>query len=326
MILGRFNMSKGAKINDLIFKELLKRGYSLRGNTRVWNIADSKLWYLTPEQAQAYLDLEDAENFKQEASNSEFELLSKNMSVIEASFGKGPVNIIDLGCGDGKKAAYVIEKLKDGHKIKYCPIDISSYMVKSAVETVNKMNVGEVVETQWNISDFENLENVIPLLIKGDFKKNLFLLLGHTLGNFDIHEILYEIRSSMKKNDIIVLVSGVASQKWEQWTHNVTSQGGVKMNDFFVHIPLQLGLSKNEIEFGARLHNSRVEYYYVINVNKTIKFQDKTIDFNKDDQIIVAVSYKHDKSNLNSLLGIYFSEVNLDISKDGSTALAVCKA
>ena len=46
------------KINDLIFRELVKRGYSLEGNTRIWNIADSKLWYLTPEQAQGFLDLE----------------------------------------------------------------------------------------------------------------------------------------------------------------------------------------------------------------------------------------------------------------------------
>ena len=51
-------------INDLIFRELIKRGYSLEGNTRVWNIADSKLWYLTPEQAQGYLDLEKDEKYQ----------------------------------------------------------------------------------------------------------------------------------------------------------------------------------------------------------------------------------------------------------------------
>ena len=45
------------QVNDLIFKELIKRGYSLDGKTRIWNIADSKLWYLIPEQAQGYLDL-----------------------------------------------------------------------------------------------------------------------------------------------------------------------------------------------------------------------------------------------------------------------------
>jgi hypothetical protein len=56
--------NKSPQINDLIFKELIKRGYSLEGNTRIWNIADSKLWYLTPDQSQAYLDLERSQRYK----------------------------------------------------------------------------------------------------------------------------------------------------------------------------------------------------------------------------------------------------------------------
>ena len=44
-------------MESLIFKELVLRGFSLEGNTRVWNVADSKLWYLNPEQAQAYLEI-----------------------------------------------------------------------------------------------------------------------------------------------------------------------------------------------------------------------------------------------------------------------------
>ena len=70
--------TNGAKpvINDLIFKELIKRGYSLEGNTRVWNIADSKLWYLTPEQAQAYLEaVEKAPDYKLAMIDTEINLL-----------------------------------------------------------------------------------------------------------------------------------------------------------------------------------------------------------------------------------------------------------
>ena len=37
-----FKNKDSLKINDLIIKELIKRGYSLEGNTRIWNIADSK--------------------------------------------------------------------------------------------------------------------------------------------------------------------------------------------------------------------------------------------------------------------------------------------
>ena len=80
------------------------------------------------------------------------------------------INVVDLGCGDGEKAAHIIEHLLKKKKIRYCPIDISAHMVKKSVETLSKTNVGEIIETQWNISDFENLENVVPLLEKGEFK------------------------------------------------------------------------------------------------------------------------------------------------------------
>jgi len=89
------------KINEIIFKELLKRGYSLEGKTRVWNIADSKLWYITPEQAQAFLDLEKSPEYSKDVILKEIDLIKENIGEIIKKIGKGPVNIIDLGCGDG---------------------------------------------------------------------------------------------------------------------------------------------------------------------------------------------------------------------------------
>ena len=133
------------EINDLIFKELIKRGYALEGNTRVWNIADSKLRYLTPEQAQAYLDLEGSNEYRK-LVGTEFELIENNMKEIIKELGDGSFNIVDLGCGDGNKAAHIIEHLRKKSKIRYCPIDISGYMVHKAVGTVSKMNVGEIID------------------------------------------------------------------------------------------------------------------------------------------------------------------------------------
>lgn len=314
--------NENSKINDLIFKELIKRGYSLEGNTRVWNIADSKLWYLTPEQAQAYLDVEKSEKFKELADSVEFELLDGSIKDIQDEIGKVPINVVDLGCGDGKKGAFVVKKLKN-KEIRYCPVDISSYMVEKAIDTFSEMNVEAVVDFRYNISDFENLENITPLLTKENFKQNLFLLLGYTLGNFEINEILYEIRSAMKGNDLLVIVSGIASEQWKKWIE--TSKGNDKMNSFFVKIPLQLGLKEEDVEFGVRLQHGRVEYYYTLLGDKNIKFQDKAVHFSKGDQIVVAVAYKHEKEDLLTYLNIYFDKVEMKISKDGATFLALCK-
>ena len=197
------------QVNDLIFKELIKRGYSLEGRTRVWNIADSKLWYLTPEQAQAYLDLEGSQEYKKAMFDTEIEMLKKHMhEIAEEILNSEKINIIDIGCGDGKKAVPVIDVLNEKSSLRYCPIDISGYMVQKAIEKITKLNKGEVVKFQWNISDFDNLENISLLLRDKEFRQNFFLFLGSTISNFEPHEVMYEIMEAMDKNEDYVLMGG----------------------------------------------------------------------------------------------------------------------
>jgi uncharacterized SAM-dependent methyltransferase len=316
------NKKETPQINDLIFKELIKRGYSLEGNTRVWNIADSKLWYLTPEQAQAFLDLESSKDYQKDVIQKETDLINNNIDEMISFFGNDNLNIIDIGCGDGKKAMIFTEHLKGKIKIRYCPVDISSYMVEKAIKKVKEADVGEVVEFQWNISDFENLENVSFLLRRGDFKKNLFLLLGNTLGNFEINELLYEIRSAMKGGDFILIGNGLDNRNQEEI---LKAYDNTNVNEFLIYLPLQIGLLREDVKLGVRFENSRVELYYTIINNKTIKFQNKEIKFNKGDQILVSVSYKYNKEDFISFLNLYFDEVVVKVSEDGSYALALCK-
>ncbi len=315
------------KINDLIFKELIKRGYALEGNTHVWNIADSKLWYLTPEQSQGYLDLDADQEYKQETGQLQAEnLITENLAEILEKIGDGPINIIDLGCGDGKKAAVIVQNIKEINpymKVRYCPIDISGYMVEKAIETFSNLDVEEIIEFQYNISDFENLENITPLLRKGEFKKNLFLLLGNTLGNFEANELLYEIRSAMGFDDLFLVDIAINDQKQEERVE--AYRKSKKFNDFLVYIPMQIGLSPDEVEWGARWRNSRIEFYYTVKKDKQINFQGRRIIFNKGDQIIVAIAYKHDKEALMTYLKLHFGDVILKISKDQSKAVGICK-
>ena len=124
------------QVNDLIFKELIKRGYSLEGKTKVWNIADSKLWYLTPEQAKAFLDMEKFDRVQKMYMEKEIDLLKENFDKILEEINSRSLNVIDLGCGNGKKAFEFIENFKDKSKIKYCPIDINKFMIKEAFRTL----------------------------------------------------------------------------------------------------------------------------------------------------------------------------------------------
>jgi len=315
-------MAETPEINDLIFKELIKRGYSLEGNTRIWNIADSKLWYLKPEQAQSFLNLEKSKTYQNEVIQKEIDLINNNIKELLDRIGIENLNIIDIGCGDGKKAVLFIEHLKGKVKIRYCPVDISSYMVEKAIRKIKAMDVGEVVEFQWNISDFENIENITTLLRQGEFKKTLSLLLGNTLGNFEINELLYEIRSSMKGGDLLLIGNGLDNRRPEDILKSYNTK---EVNEFLIHIPLQLGLLEEDVKLGARFAHSRVELYYTIQKEKVIKFQEKEVTFNKGDQILVSVSYKYNKEDFTSFLNLYFDDVTIKISKDSSYALALCK-
>lgn len=309
-------------INDLIFKELIKRGYSLEGKTRVWNIADSKLWYLTPEQAQAFLDLEKDEGYREEIIQKETNLIQENIKDVLEIIGGKAMNIVDLGCGDGKKALLFLKNLQGKVTIRYCPIDISGYMVQKALEGFKQTNLGEAVEFKWNISDFENIENIAHLLRIGEFKQNLYLLLGNTLGNFEINELLYEVRSGMKEGDYLIIGNGLSTKDNEALLESYTND---YVDSFLSHIPLQLGLDKSEISFGTRFKNSRIELFYALNKDKMVKFQDKEVLFNKGDRIIVSVSYHYKKEDFIGFLKMYFNDVKFYISKDGTCALALCK-
>ena len=318
------NISEKAspKINDLIFKELLKRGYSLEGNTRVWNLADSKLWYITPDQAQAFLDLEKSKEYQKDVIQKEIDLIQQNIDEITEEIKDKPLNIIDLGCGDGKKAVIFLSYLKDITKLRYCPIDISSYMVERAIEKMKNVNIKEIIKLQWNISDFENLENITPLLRYGDYKENLVLLLGNTLGNFEIHELLFEIRSAMKDNDLLLIGNGLDNRNSEDI---VKSYKQPQIDSWLSKILTQLGLKREDLEYGVRFKNSRVEEYYTIKKEVELSFLGKSVRFNRGDQIITAVSYKYAKDDFMSFLKMYFSDVHLFTSKDESYALALCK-
>ncbi|MFA5992779.1 MAG: L-histidine N(alpha)-methyltransferase [Candidatus Pacearchaeota archaeon] len=310
------------RINDVIFKELIKRGHSNEGKTHVWNIADSKLWYLTPKQAQSFLDLERSKDYQKDVIQKEVDLIRGNIKEVLITVGTGPLNIIDLGCGDGKKAALFVEQLKGKVKLRYCPIDISGYMVEKAIKTMRNLNAGEVVQFQWNISDFENLENVSALLRQEEYKKNFILLLGNTLGNFEINELLYTVRSSMREGDLLLIGNGLDNRHKDELTKSYNNDA---VNNFQINVPFQIGLTEKDIEFGVRFRNSRIEILYTLKKDKKITFQNKTIEFNRGDKIITAISYKYDKYDFMAFMKMYFEDVKMYVSPDEMYALVLCK-
>jgi uncharacterized SAM-dependent methyltransferase len=312
------------KINDLIFKELIKRGYSLRGNTRVWNIADSKLWYLTPKQAQAHLNLELSKEYAEVMTKAEIALIKKSMQRIKDKIFHGSaINIIDIGCGDGKKAVIPIDILHKETKLRYCPIDISSFMVSKAISKISKVNKGEIVKFRWNISDFDNVENIAALLRDNEFRQNFLLFLGSTISNFEFHEVVYEIVEAMNPGVDYLLMSVALGNKSPE--EILKSYRGKAEDEFFGLMLTQIGFKRDEIEFDVRYQNSRVEIFYCVKKDKTINFGDASIEFYEGDQIIVGFSHRYSEEELRRFADIYFEECEFFFNGDRSWVLLLCK-
>lgn len=317
-------MGKKKEINEIVFRELIKRGYSVKGKSRFWNIADSKLWYLTPEQGKAYLNMENSERMQKSFSKVELSLMEKNISEVRDSIQDTSINVIDLGCGSGKKAATFIKLLneKKQFKVRYCPVDINPDFVSSAIETVRKENPDEVIKMQWVVSDFENIESISKLLRYKEYQKNVFLLLGNTLENLELHDTLYHIRRAMLDGDILIIGDGLDSVDKDELFHIYSSE---KIQAFLDHIPFELGFDKDDVKMIIEFNNSRVEISYEIKKAKTISAAGGEISFEVGDRILVFFSYKYSKDDMISFMRMYFDDVVFFTDEKKSYALIVCK-
>ena len=309
-------------INDLIFRELTKRGVQETVQGRLWDLTDSKLWYLTPEQAQGYLDLEKSPEYREGLTRAEIQLIKDSLDEIVDQLPDNKYNLVDLGCGNGEKAAIFIQELGKKLGVRYCPVDISAYMVDKALATVGELDVDGVVECRENISDFENLANVMPVFRRGGYKGNLILLLGNTIGNFDREDILEGIYQSMQPQDYLLigteLRNGSSADKILREYHSE------QVNQFLGHLPRKLGLDEGNVRFEVEFNEAQVELFYRINNDQLVNHFGKEIEFKAGDRLKVAISHKYTRDELKNSLEKRF-DTKFYVNVPVSYALALCR-
>jgi uncharacterized SAM-dependent methyltransferase len=255
--------------------------------------------------------------------DTEIQMLLSSMPDISKKVLNGEtINIIDIGCGDGKKAVPVINHLNDLAEIRYCPIDISSYMVSRAIDKIKALNKGEVVQFRWNISDFDNLENVSSLLRDKQFRQNFFLFLGSTIGNFELHEVMYEIMEAMdEEEDYLLMGVALSNAKPEDVVKSYHSE---LVDNFLSKVLTQVGFKKEDIELNVRYENSRIEVMYDIKRDTCLKFGEQSLNFFRGDKILVAVSYRYNEQDLKKIMKFYFKDTKFYINKDKTWCLVLC--
>lgn len=309
------------KINDTIFKELIKRGYSKRGGSRVWDISDSKLWYLTPELISGFLALENYEPYKKHINEPELALIKEHAASVAAHAESKTFNLVDLGCGDGHKAEAFVKYLPKDVSVRYCPVDFSSLLLSKAVQRIRGLKNSKVKSIKKLKSDFTNVEDIAAVLRNSDYQKNVHLLLGSTLSMFELNDLLYGLSNGMFSGDILVIGNGV--RKGQRFV-GLDKYKSKLFDEWFIHIMHGLGFEKDEVKYDARFANGRLEGFYKVLADKTVTHEGKKIIFRKGDEVIVGIQYKYYPSELQKFCEMYFRKVVLHKDETNEFALIIC--
>ncbi|MCA9604492.1 MAG: L-histidine N(alpha)-methyltransferase, partial [Myxococcales bacterium] len=121
--------------------------------------------------------------------------------IVAPMIGGGPIHLVDLGAGDGKKTMIVLEELRRAKvDFTFVPIDISEGAMKQLVGTVRERMPDVPVEGLV----CEYTDGVHHLARTDADRRNLVLFLGSNIGNFGrvaANAFLRRLWSSLRPGD-----------------------------------------------------------------------------------------------------------------------------
>ena len=309
-------------IGPIVFKELVKNGYSLRFGTRVWDIAKRDLLYMTPELSKGFLNLRNHERYKVNLIDREVDLLRVNSDKILVAIGDEAFNLIDVGCGDGLKANAFIESTCDKCKIRFCPVSNSRELVDLALKNVRDKKYPGVTGYKESVANFDALDEVISFVRNSDYQRNVILLLGSLIASFDINYYLRKASEAMLPGDVLLIGNGIRTG--ERFANLETYRASI-FNEWFMHLMRELGFTDDEVEYDSRFANGRLEGFYRVKVDKKISYDGREREIRKGDEILAAYQYKYYSHELLDFCRMYFKDAELVCDPDNEHALVICK-
>jgi len=114
-------------------------------------------------------------------TRAEAEIFETRGAEIVAAVGAGPINLVDLGAGDGRKTVLLLDRLLEaGVDVRYVPIDISESAMAELIETMGARYPSLAISGLVA----EYFEGVRWIGRQSD-RHNLVLFLGSNIGNLN---------------------------------------------------------------------------------------------------------------------------------------------
>jgi len=310
------------ELKENVMKTLVRKGRVERADgSRVWDISDRSLLYIGPDLAESFLKLRAHPRYKATIVDLEINLLKKIAPKFLEVVGDNPCNLIDMGCGDGKKAEAFIESLEGKGNIRYCPVNINKGLVDLALKNLKDKNFASISDYKPILANLKFLYDAILIAKNPTYRKNVVLLLGSIIAGFDIHEYLFELSNSMNQGDCLLV--GNSIRTGERFS-NIDNYKHPLFEEWLGHLIRGLGFSSDEVEYDARFENGRVECFYKVLKDKNFLYEGKEFDFKKGDEVVAAVLYKYYADELEKFCKMYFREVMVMKDDNEEQALICC--
>ena len=270
----------------------------IRDGRRVWFADDSKLWYVSSQQAKAYLSIDSSKAYKKGMHNAEHDAIQLNMPRIIARMAP-ELYLFDLGCGTAMMTIKITKQAEDaGKKVGLVLVDLSLPILNVAVRNAKRAGIHDIRRVQ---KDFQKDMNGIVGTVEGTTQK--LLNLGANFVNFDSDEILSTMSSVMREGDLVYFSAQINTK---QNIAGIVQQYRSKAIERMVEGELSyLGFGLADLKYDTRfnLKTNRVECYCEV---KAIPESIKTEKLRVGDEIVGITSFKPTLKQLERIVSRYF--------------------
>jgi L-histidine Nalpha-methyltransferase len=240
-------------------------------------------------------------------TRSEYEILNTHKKDI-LKFIQGPINIVELGAGDGYKTKVLLQYLlQQDTELTYNPIDISGNALNLLQTRLEK----ELPELRINPIQGDYFQVLEKLRLESETPK-LILFLGSTIGNFNHQQaldFLIQLRISLSTQDLLLIgadlvkdpdvilkayndAKGVTQKFNFNLLHRINKELDANFNpEKFKHFPLYDPVKKAALSYLISIEDQKVHFP---TCNETILIK-------KWEPVFMETSQKYELSDLHVL-------------------------
>lgn len=317
-------ITKTEELERELFNDLLSR------------TIDRKFCFWGREAANAWLEI---------CTDPTFRFYQRGLALVESSATQlaahitGALNVVALRPGTGVKETQLVSKLRGastGANFRgFFPVDISTELLQVSVERASELELPMEVF----FADFTSPSavNTVNELLRAKYAtRNLYLLLGATVGIWNQGEMFQWLRTQIRNDDLILIeihrrLYSTAEEEFQNNTYFLRSLSSEAVARQFIAPLLRFGVLPEDgtIEKEFRIDSSFqdacvLEQYFRFTEKKILHLCGESVACAPGERILMGAFYCYRLETFVSLLELQGLRVLDTVSGDSENAFLLC--